>query len=179
MYHINCGVPYNDPLRSYVRNAEYTEKYSCRLSMLAQDQYSSNILFPKTIVLWQRVCSSLSSLFFFANSKILFHISCGHSNGRLRCNRMSYFLTCFSFPSLCIPLTWINLQRWLARVEQKGFSCLEENVLRTVTIEMIGKFLPSLIHPFLSSILSFCFRYSSRIAPPRYCAHKRITTYTS
>lgn len=31
-----------------------------------------------------------------------------------------------------------------ARVEEKGFSCLEENVLRTVTIEMIGKFLPPL-----------------------------------
>lgn len=67
-----------------------------------------------------------------------------------------------------------------ARVEEKGFSCLEENVLRTVTIEMIGKFLPPLSTLPLSSRSSpFCFRHSSRIASPRYCAHKRITTYTS
>jgi len=107
-----------------------------------------------------RLFFTYSSLF-FANSKILFHISRGHSNSRLRCNRMSYFLTCFSFPALRIPLSWINSQYRLARVEQKGFSCLEENVLRTVTIEMIGKFLPSLIHPFLS-LLSFSSAFATR-----------------
>lgn len=31
----------------------------------------------------------------------------------------------------------------------------------------------------ISSFPFSCFRHSSRIAPPRYCAHKRITTYTS
>jgi len=118
-------------------------------------------------------------LFFFAYSKILFHISRGHIQMAVHVASMSYFLTCFSFPSLRIPLTWINSQCRLVRVEKKGFSCLEENVLRTVTIEMIGKFLPP-YPPFpISSFLSSCFRHSSRIALPRYCAHKRITTYTS
>lgn len=102
--------------------------------------------------------------FFFSRARKFYisHISRGHSNGRSRCNRMSYFPTCFPFPPPRIPLTWINSQCRLARVEEKGFSCLEENVLRTVTIEMIGKFLPP-YPPFLSisSFLSFCFRHSS------------------
>lgn len=87
--------------------------------------------------------------FFRALENLISYISRGHSNGRSRYSRMLYFLTRLSFPPLRIPLTWINSQYRLARVEEKGFSCFEMNVLRTVTIEMIGKFLP-LIHPTLS-----------------------------
>lgn len=57
------------------------------------------------------------------------------------------------------PLTWINSRRWLVRVEEKGFSCLKENILRTVTIEMIGQVL------FPSSPLS-SLRISSYIFVP-------------
>lgn len=57
------------------------------------------------------------------------------------------------------PLTWINSRCWLVRVEKKGFSCLKENILRTVTIEMIGKF-SSPPRPFSLYISSYLCSFS-------------------
>lgn len=144
--------------------------------MLTRVQYSFNILFFKIIVSW------LFFLFFFWLVQEFYFINFSQT---FKCPFPLQQDVIFSNALLpfSYPLTWINSRCWLVRVEEKGFSCLKENILRTVTIEMIGKFSSlSRLLPLYTSLLTSlslfsCFHLSSRIVPSWCCTHKRIAMY--
>lgn len=97
---INFSVSYNDLLRSYVRNVEYTEKYR----VVCQCQRETGVLsaFRSSRLLYHD--NVFIPPFFRMFENFILYISRGHSNSRSRCNRMSYFLTCLSFPPPSYPL---------------------------------------------------------------------------
>lgn len=109
---------------------------------------------------------------FFIWLKILFRISFSHSKELFMVWEKSYIfnVVSLSFIGRCVsPLTWINWRCWIVRVEKKGFSCLEDNVLRTVTIEIIGSFLRLLFIAFFS----LCFSLS--YFPPPFITNYYVT----
>lgn len=97
---------------------------------------------------YDNLCSLSFLLLLRVLKNFTLKISRIHPSGRSHRNEISHFLTrCLSFPPLRIPSTWINSRCWLARVEEKGFSCLEENVLQTGNYWNDRQVLSSLIYP--------------------------------
>lgn len=160
----------------YVRYRSATrlyQKISCHLSSFAR-VFGIYSAFSFT-VLWQPACSLASFSRVFGNF-ISKYLSGTHSQMAIDVAAEYYIfqriLSLFYF-LIRVLVTWINSWCRVARVGEKGFSCLDENVLRPVTIEMIGKF-SSPYPPFpLSSFFFSRSRHSSRIASSRCCVHNK------
>lgn len=153
---IKCAIHFNVLCNNllwwnvrYWKTSSIIEKISYHLSILMRVQYSFNIL-SKIIISWLFVLYLLFGdvwEFYFINFSQTFKCPFTLQQDVIFSNA----LLPFSY-----PLTWINSRCWLVRVEKKGFSCLKENILRTVTIEMIGKF-SSLPRPLSLYISSYFF----------------------